>query len=194
MGGKGSGAKLKKRVFVPASGRQLFERQPKEGSKAWKCFVIYRDMGEDRSIARVREVLGESAGSQALLERWSARWGWRERCEAWENELDRVKRETDLQAVVQMRERHIKISTALIGLGATELNKWLAWVNDPQNTKTRSLTPSDVLKIVEAGITLERQSRGEPGSIVEERKKKEVDPDQVRARIDQLLKSRKFGK
>jgi len=196
MGGRGSGRRAKDPKFKPAPDRQLYERQHREGDKAWKSFVIYRDLGVERSVRRVLEEIEKLAlpgkWSFAVLTRWCTRWGWRDRCESWDNELDRQKRLTDLAAVAKMRERHLNISTALISLGATELNKWLKYVQAKSQEQSRSLSPSDILKIIESGISLERQGRGEPGQIIEERKKKDVDPEQVKARIDQLLKARKL--
>ncbi len=40
---------------------------------AFQAFVIYRDMGPERSLAAVGRKLGKS---KALMERWSSRHGW----------------------------------------------------------------------------------------------------------------------
>ena len=49
-----------------------------------------RDMGAERSLAKVAQKLGKS---KALMERWSVRWQWGQRAEAWDAEFDRMVRD-----------------------------------------------------------------------------------------------------
>jgi hypothetical protein len=53
-------------------------KQPskKEGGKAWAAFVAYRDLGNDRSYAKVSKQLGKSV---KLMERWAKKFGWSNR-------------------------------------------------------------------------------------------------------------------
>ena len=57
--------------------REPWVRQYFESHKAFAAFRAYLEMGPDRSLAAVGEQLGKST---ALMERWSARWGWVDRC------------------------------------------------------------------------------------------------------------------
>lgn len=62
-----------------------WERQPDETSAAFAAFAAYRDMGAGRSAAKVGRELGKS---RALLNRWSARYGWVARAEAFDRAED----------------------------------------------------------------------------------------------------------
>lgn len=69
---------------------ELFEQQPKESAKAFEAFLVYLNMGPGRSLAAVGEKLGKSEG---LIERWSRRFGWKERVQAHAAHLAIVERE-----------------------------------------------------------------------------------------------------
>lgn len=186
MGGRGSGRR-RKEFFVPDPDYAAYERQSKESDPAWEAFQIYRGLGLDRTLAQVAKTLEKSP---TLIGKWSGDWGWRQRVEAWDREVDRKTRQAELKAIGEMRKRHVKMAVSLQGLGATELQKWLSFVRKAENTANRSLSPDQLLKLIEAGIKLERLNRGEPNEIVEERKG--MDDEQVEARIEQLLKA--YGK
>src|SRR3974377_1753660 len=79
----------------------IYYRQPKERAKAFEAFQLYRDMGVERSLAKVGQQLGKST---PLMERWSKRWNWVARVTAWDMEQDRRTREANLKQIEQMRE------------------------------------------------------------------------------------------
>lgn len=67
-----------------------FEQQPKESNKAFAAFALYLSQGPERSTAAVGKALGKSEG---LIERWCARWQWRDRVNAYATHLAKVERE-----------------------------------------------------------------------------------------------------
>jgi hypothetical protein len=68
---------------------QPWERLPNESPQAFQAFAIYRDMGAERSLAKVAQQTGKS---KALMDRWSARDHWVMRADSWDVESDRVHR------------------------------------------------------------------------------------------------------
>lgn len=62
-----------------------WDRRPGETSPAWAAFVVYRDMGAERSTARVAQELGKS---KTLADRWSGANEWVARAAAWDAHLD----------------------------------------------------------------------------------------------------------
>jgi hypothetical protein len=67
-----------------------WDRQPRESSRAYAYFVAYRDMGPQRSLAGVRQTLGEgSAPSRGRLGQLSVAWSWVERSSAWDAHVAR---------------------------------------------------------------------------------------------------------
>ena len=92
-------------------------RAPGESDRAWTAFIKYRDDGpEHRSLARVATAIvadGETTEQprsfrtvSRQIEEWSSKHHWRERVEAWDAELDLVRRTTQKEAVAEMAERH----------------------------------------------------------------------------------------
>ena len=51
----------------------MFERQPRETSKAFAAFSAYLGMGPERSLAAVGKKLGKS---KVMMEKWSRRFDW----------------------------------------------------------------------------------------------------------------------
>ena len=63
------------------------------------AFECYRDMGAERSTAKVARALGKS---KTLMDRWSGQDGWPARAGAWDAELDLRRREEFAAATVDV--------------------------------------------------------------------------------------------
>lgn len=129
-----------------------------ETSQAYGAFCVYRDLGPRRSIAKAcREHHPEpSAAKLRQMETWSARFDWVERCAAWDDEQDRVRRESQLKHIRDMSERHANLAVlfqqkVLERLGTLDLEQ---------------MTPHAVATWLDTAVRIERQARGEPGDIV----------------------------
>ncbi|TBR59390.1 hypothetical protein B4U84_00090 [Westiellopsis prolifica IICB1] len=70
----------------------IWERQENETPKRWKAFQVYRDMGADRSLAKVAIALGKPPGYKRPLEYWATQHNWVERCREYDLYLDRLNR------------------------------------------------------------------------------------------------------
>ena len=142
-----------------SSTRYPWERQFAESRQAFEAFCIYRDMGPTRSSEKVARELSKSA---QLMRRWSANWDWVERVNEWGDEQDRQNRITQMQAIRKMNERHATLAVALQGKIATGLNLL-------QDETILGMTPSAISRLLEVGVKVERQARGEAGEVVEEK-------------------------
>lgn len=75
---------------------KAWERRERESERAYRAFLVYRDLGLARSLAGVREQSGDRPIPLRTIERWSARWAWPRRAAAWDAWLqaarDRVAR------------------------------------------------------------------------------------------------------
>lgn len=71
------------------NGNLMFEQQPKESAKAFAAFREYLNLGSERSLAAVARKL---AKSEQLLKRWSARFDWPARVQAYAAHLGAVER------------------------------------------------------------------------------------------------------
>lgn len=58
-----------------------------ETDTAYHRFTLYLKMGPERSIRQVAEKLQKSSGYEKHLRRWSSKYGWVERCKAYDDHL-----------------------------------------------------------------------------------------------------------
>lgn len=133
----------------------LWERQPKEGSKRYEAFKRYRDLpyGEEnacsRTLAKVAKELGKSP---KLIERWSQEDAWVLRVQAYDDHMDNLAREAQERERVEMAKRHAKMGMLLQNKSLHKL----------QNLNPDELSPSQALQMLEQGLRTERLARGEP--------------------------------
>ncbi|MEW6572879.1 MAG: hypothetical protein AB1374_04530 [Bacillota bacterium] len=156
--------------------REVYGRQPGESAQAFQAFALYRDMGPARSIREVARRLGKS---KTQIDRWSVRWDWVERAAAWDEEIDRQIRFKQLEEIKKMRERHTEAAMLLLEKAMKRL----------EATAPQDLSVQEARLFVTEGTKLERLSRGEPDTIVEERRRLSKEHDDA---FDQLLINPRF--
>lgn len=79
------------------------ERLDGEGNKPYEAYVEYAQLGHDRTLAEVARRLGKSA---TMVERWSSKWGWKERIARYDESLARAAAEASEEVVKAMARRH----------------------------------------------------------------------------------------
>lgn len=128
--------------------KQPWERTDKESSQSFEAFQVYRDMGTDRSLAKVGEQLGKST---ALMERWSSTHGWRDRAADYDSHLDRLTLKEEAKERIKMAKRHAQQAMMF-------QNKVLQRLNalDPAE-----LSPNDLIRFFDTSVKIERLSRGD---------------------------------
>lgn len=131
-----------------------WQRREKETTVAFEAFVCYRDMGANRSLAKVAEKLGKS---ETLMQRWSGQHEWVNRAADFDGHLDEEVVDAQEKARREMAERHAKLAQAALTRVAQRLGDL-----DPEDLK-----PGDIARILEVATKLERLSRGEPSEHVE---------------------------
>lgn len=67
---------------------EVWQRQPNETAIAYKAFGVYRDMGAERSLSKVREKLGRKSGYERQLQEWSSQHSWVDRAAAYDRQLE----------------------------------------------------------------------------------------------------------
>jgi hypothetical protein len=148
------------------------EKDTSETDAAYQAFTTYRDMGLARSTAKVARVLGKS---KTLMDRWSARWRWRMRVEAWDNDLDLERRVRMNDAIREMAERQAsQAQTAVQALMAPHL-ALAQKLEDGGDDLLRALSKSDIKTLIGMAaksataltrvMQAERLARGEPTEI-----------------------------
>jgi len=80
---------------------QPWDQRPDETNKAYHRFCLYRDMGPDRSLAKLVQKLGKAKNYKVQLENWSVKHDWQDRVKAYDaHELERQREERE-----EIRER-----------------------------------------------------------------------------------------
>ena len=138
-----------------------YERQPGEPKRAYAAFAVYREMGVERSLAKAAKEIGRSV---RVLEMRSVSWKWVERCQEYDAYLDRQARRAREKDRSIMLERHARLAMLGQSLVVDTLRKLL---EEAQQDPTKKLSASDVSRLLEVSVKVERMSRGEPSEISE---------------------------
>ena len=141
-----------------------WQQLPGESIKAYQAFVVYRNLDpKERSLQRVGS---ELVKSRQLLSRWSSKWSWVERAQAWDNFQEIKRLEKRIEEKKKMDEQHLKIVRAMRSKIIDALTKMDAEVLAKDMREMRSW--------ISEFIKLERLIMGEPESIEERREKIEI--------------------
>ena len=102
-------------VIAPASTvksetRQSWDRMDRETSRAFATFLVYRDLGGDRTIQKAADSVQKSG---AVLRRWAVRFNWRNRALAFDEHNDMILQRERVKMRVRFQERALKIANKL---------------------------------------------------------------------------------
>lgn len=131
-----------------------WERKPGESARAFRAFTIFRDMGDERGVTKVRDV-GGGASLKTLME-WAEKWRWVDRANAYDRMLDRRRVKAQIEEIEAQARRQVIIGQTLQETG-------LSWVKEETATpeqRAKNLTAASALRYIDKGIELERQGLG----------------------------------
>jgi len=139
-----------------------WDRQSGEGVGAFEAFVIYRDLGGKRSLAKVGREVGKS---KTQMERWSTRWQWVRRVEEWDREQDRLYQADLREQRKAMAKRHASQAVALQTAAVAAMKAIFGERFEKITAET--MKAGDLLKFFIESAKLERTALGEPETITE---------------------------
>lgn len=145
----------------------------KETNKAFEAFQIYRDLGVNRSQQNVALALNKNLRQIAV---WASQWNWTQRIQAWEDELDKRRRDATFKEIEKMRARHAKHAQSIENslmipvqafLNKIKTHQQTGRTNEFDNLDEKSLFNyiKDIASVINKVIDIERKSRGEPTEI-----------------------------
>jgi hypothetical protein len=113
---------------------RAFEPQPKESSKAFSAFKIYRDLGPERSLVKACESYYGSTANLAQIKVWSSKFDWVDRARAYDDwltmhaqaaieEFQRTKAAEFAERQMALREKLLANAEA----AADQAARMLAW-------------------------------------------------------------------
>jgi len=142
---------------------EVWDRLTGESSKAYYAFCIYRDLGRDRSHERVTQAYRKTASKNPKFNRpqqihiWSIKYNWVSRVTAYDDYIEKKKREQNEKAILEMNKTHADVSMLMIAKVEAKVKSI-----DPE-----TLTPADAAKWLDIASKLERVSRGEPSDKID---------------------------
>lgn len=144
---------------------------PQEGetSTAYAAFIAYRDLGPRRTMRAAAakfypddfespEDVDPKSGKVRNFERWSSRWRWVARCEEWDTFLQKQADADEVQAVKDMRARHVNMMTVM-------QSKAVQYLNTITEEDLRRMTPDTAMRMLDLAIKNERLARNVPDTI-----------------------------
>lgn len=126
-----------------------WDRQPGETDPAWAAFVVYRDLGLQRSTAKVQQAIGKS---KRLVDGWSGKNSWVIRVQSWDAEQDRLWQKDLAAERRKAAKRNIEISASMKDLAAAGVTKL---AEAPGQLEAR-----DVARLFEVATKVEALSTG----------------------------------
>ena len=137
-----------------------WDRQPRETSRSYELFCVYRNLGPERSLTKARES-AEGIPSVPRLKVLCVRWNWVDRARKYDDYLehqDRLQQEKERR---EMRKRHAKIAVLGQNIAVKGLEKLLASVQEDE----KAVAPAVLTRLFDTSVKVERLSRGEPTEI-----------------------------
>lgn len=125
---------------------EKWERQAGESYSAYEAFQKYL---EKRNLREVAAALGKN---ESLIKRWSAQNHWRERVDAWDNEVSRRALEKASADFAAMIERQINIGRMFQAKAANAIQQM-----DLNDLPPKYLT--SLSNLAKAGVEIERSAR-----------------------------------
>lgn len=125
-----------------------WDRLDGEGEKPYQAFILYRDMGLERTYQAVADELQKS---YTLIRRWKDKFEWEQRVLAYDNHLQKDALKEAKKQAKEMRERQAKVGMYLQKMALEGL----------KSLNPKELTAKDLRLLLKDGIEIERRSRTE---------------------------------
>src|SRR5437870_13396793 len=117
--------------------RQPWDRQMTESSKAYAHFCLYRDMGPGRSLRKMAAD-AKTTSNLRQLQHWSSKWNWVERCQSYDDQLQRQDRLRQEKERRDMVSRHAKIAVLGQNLVVKGIEKLLGLIEQGEKELSAS--------------------------------------------------------
>lgn len=148
--------KTTKKKVEPEMPEDIWERLPNENTEQYGKFCAYRDMAytdgrcvNKRSLRKLAVQLNLQAARP--LELLSVKYDWSNRCDAYDRHMEQLAREAQESAIIKMREDHALLASQMIRKATKRL------LTIPED----AITASDLVRLADVGVKIERLSRGE---------------------------------
>jgi len=136
----------------PSQSAQPWARLRGESRKAFQALLAYRDLGPDRSL---REAAAHVGKHVSLLKRWSRKYLWQERVEAWDQHERQETEAATHQARQSAYERRVANAEQLEKVAMAGLRSLM--VRDPETGEVRfdkRLKPAEIAALIRVAFRI----------------------------------------
>jgi hypothetical protein len=144
-----------------------FEQQPRESSKAFAAFQVYLRMGPQRSLAAVGQQLGKST---VVIERWSSKFDWVSRVQAYAAHLAEMERKIIEGRIIEKAVEWTKVTESVRRDAWKKAEELMAMADDfLERWRNCSRVPGfeSVVRGMELAFKLKQFAAGMPSEIKE---------------------------
>lgn len=142
---------------------QGLDRLPRESSKAYQAWCVYRDLGIERSI---KSVAAQCDKSEQIIGRWSSEFDWVERAAKFDAAQDQIRLLAQVEVIEKAEKKRMqsleltetRLLEELAKVGFSDLTKAAKWDKDGVEIfDSESLDPSVSGAISEVSISYDKQ-------------------------------------
>jgi hypothetical protein len=148
---------------------ELWERQPKETTKAYSYFCRFRDMGPDRTFKKVALELGKHYMTIIAM---ANKWNWIKRVEAYTDEMERVRMKLAKKEIEEMVKRHAQHAQAIETSLMMPIKIFMNKIRNEDIQTLQQMNAAELIKLVFGVadrfpniVNTERKSRDVPTEI-----------------------------
>jgi hypothetical protein len=143
-----------------------WDRQEKETEPAFHAFVVYRDMGAERSLTAAAI---EAGYSRQQMADFSRKYDWVARVRAWVRRQDQAKTRSELGEIEKMHRRHVRLALQLQDVTALDLERLIARKEREieRDEDGNIASANELAKVADRAVRIERLARGEVTERVE---------------------------
>jgi hypothetical protein len=135
-----------------------WERLPEESEKWWERFDHYRLQGPARTLEAAWRAGAKSSKKQRPPGSWyeaARKYRWKERAAAWDA-AQRTERQRQRQEQIEQEQEAFRKKRIILGEFA-----WGLGFKGLKDKNPRSIKTADAIKLIEAGVKLQREALAE---------------------------------
>lgn len=171
---------------------EKWEKQENETQKNYNLFCVYRDLGITRSLRKVVEKLQKPERYIGNLSNLSAKFGWVERCNAYDEYIDSENQKANIERIRKMNADTATIAEKvrqLAGLKIQAIYKRVEGAVKSGNMEEldellKDIPVSMIPALMESGFEVQRKALGVNDKVdIDAKVQHTIDPEAVRNKI-----------
>jgi hypothetical protein len=149
-------------VSTDVAMREPWDRLEGEGVQAFDAFATYRDLGVERSTAKVAQACGKD---KSLIDRWSGRYNWVQRTRAYDESIDTRARVEHEEKILEHRRKTARIGSQMLDVVGVEVDGMKKEQGEGDEKVPLKLGAQDTVRLAREGDAMVRRALGIPDQV-----------------------------